>query len=147
MRLRSRSRGSEVSLARPPGSRRSFLQDQLVQRQVGHCTPEPGILRLEILHPFDLIALRAAELLAPAVTRDLGHADIADGICNGLTLRDQVNSGLRLAESGPETGCEHRWRWAPVKTARNLRFGSEAKAEWKSFEGRWQLQVMSTMML
>src|SRR5207244_11427529 len=66
-----------------------LLQDQLVQRQVRHRTTKPSVLRLEILQALDLVALQAAELLAPAVIRHLAHPDRTDRLGHALALRGQ----------------------------------------------------------
>src|SRR5271169_113564 len=59
---RGGARGLEVS----PGS---LLQNELVQRQVGHRPAEAAILLLEFLQPPDLIGLQPAVLLPPTIIR------------------------------------------------------------------------------
>ncbi len=53
-----------------PVSRRGLLQDQLLQHQIRHRLANPGILRLKILQPFDLIALQTTVFLTPAIVRN-----------------------------------------------------------------------------
>src|SRR5712675_3610476 len=50
---------------------------------------KPSVLRLEILQALDLVALQAAELLAPAVIRHLAHPDRTDRLGHALALRGQ----------------------------------------------------------
>ena len=52
-------RGLEVSLC-------GLCQDQLVQRQIRHRSPEPGVLGLQLLQPLHLVALQAAILIPPS---------------------------------------------------------------------------------
>src|SRR5690606_11396123 len=47
------------------------------------------VLFLELLQPLHLVALQAAELLAPAVIRKLRHADRANRLANRFSLRQQ----------------------------------------------------------
>src|SRR5271156_3415297 len=84
------ARGLEVS----PGGLR---QDHLVQRQVGHRPPQPGVLRFQALELLDLTRLQPAELLAPPVIRHLGDADRSNGVRNRLALRRQ---DIHLAQLG-----------------------------------------------
>ena len=63
-----------------------LLQNELVERQIGHRPAKPGVLCLKILQPLHLLALEPTELLAPAIIRDLAHADLADRIANVLAL-------------------------------------------------------------
>src|SRR6516225_3600755 len=67
----------------------SLSQDHLVQRQIRDCPPKTGVLRLQILHPLDLIAPQPAVLLTPAIIRHLRDADGADRIGHQLALRRQ----------------------------------------------------------
>ena len=67
------ARGSEVSLC-------GLREDHLVQGQIGHCAPQPGVLSLELLQPLHLIRLQPPELLAPPVIRDVGDADRANRV-------------------------------------------------------------------
>src|ERR1051325_4804169 len=76
-------RGDARGLVVSPGS---LLQDQLVQRQVRDGTAKPAVLRLKFLQAPYLVALQAAELLAPAVIRHLAHPDRADRLRYALTL-------------------------------------------------------------
>src|SRR5690606_26026220 len=68
-------RGSEVS-------RGGLFQDQLLERQVRHSLAQPVVLFLELLQPLHLVTLQAAELLAPAVIRELCHADRTNRFAN-----------------------------------------------------------------
>src|SRR5213080_3466206 len=62
----------------------------LAERRAGATlSSQAGVLRLQVLQPLDLIALQPAELLAPAIIRHLGHANLADRVSDILTLRDQ----------------------------------------------------------
>ena len=70
---------SEVS----PGS---FLQDQLVQRQVGYRPAQTGIFLLEVFHAAGLIHLQAAILLVPAIVRYLGYPNRPNCIRDLLAL-------------------------------------------------------------
>src|SRR5215207_10328112 len=69
------ARGLEVS----PGS---LLQDQLIEGQVRNRSAQPRVLSLEILQSLDLIALKPAKLLAPAVVRDLRNPNRAYRVGN-----------------------------------------------------------------
>ena len=73
------ARGLEVSLC-------SLREDHFVQGQIGDGTAQPGVLRLKFLHPFYLIRLQPAKLLAPPVICDFGNADPANGVRNRLPL-------------------------------------------------------------
>ena len=46
---------------------RSLLQNQLVEREVGHRAAKPRVLRLQLLQPLHLVELEPAKFLAPAV--------------------------------------------------------------------------------
>jgi hypothetical protein len=81
-RRRGDARGSVAS---PEG----LLQNELVERQIRHCPAKPGIPCVKILQPLHVLGLRPSKLLAPAIVRNLGYADLADRINNALTLRDQ----------------------------------------------------------
>src|SRR5690606_30098135 len=70
-------------------SRGSLFQDQLLEREVRHSLAQPVILFLEFFQPLHLIALQAAELLAPAIIRELRHADRANRLANRSSLRQQ----------------------------------------------------------
>src|SRR5690606_26190409 len=70
-------------------SRGCVFQDQLLQRQIRHRLAQPVILFLEFLQPLHLIAFEATELLAPAVIRELRHADRANRFANRFSLRQQ----------------------------------------------------------
>ncbi len=48
-------------------SREGFLQDQLVEREVGNGLPQPIILPLKFLEPLRLVELQAAVLAPPLV--------------------------------------------------------------------------------
>ena len=63
------ARGSEVSLGR-------FLQDQLVQCQVRHCSLQAPVLALELLQAPCLAHLHPAVLPPPPVVRLLGDAEL-----------------------------------------------------------------------
>ena len=63
------ARGSEVSLGR-------FLQDQLVQCQVRHCSLQAPVLALELLQAPCLAHLHPAVLPPPPVVRLLGDAQL-----------------------------------------------------------------------
>ena len=63
------ARGSEVSLGR-------FLQDQLVQCQVRHCSLQAPVLALELLQVPCLAHLHPAVLPPPPVVRLLGDAEL-----------------------------------------------------------------------
>src|SRR5690606_11726903 len=67
----------------------SLFQDQLLEREVRHSLAQPVILFLEFFQPLHLIALQAAELLAPAIIRELRHADRANRLANRSSLRQQ----------------------------------------------------------
>ena len=54
----------------------SLGEDHLVQSQIRDCAPKTGVLRLQILHPLDLIAPQPAVLLTPAIIRHLSAADV-----------------------------------------------------------------------
>ena len=76
-------RGSEVS-------RGGFLQDQLLQRQIRYSASQPRILGLEVLQPFDLVALQAAVLLTPPIIRDpRSPRSLARSLSDWSSLRDQ----------------------------------------------------------
>jgi hypothetical protein len=53
------------------------------------CPAKPVVLCLKILQPLHLLGLEPSELLAPAIVRNLAHADLADCIGNAPVLRDQ----------------------------------------------------------
>src|SRR5690606_14235411 len=67
-------------------SRGSLFQDQLLEREVRHSLAQPVILFLEFFQPLHLIALQAAELLAPAIIRELRHADRANRLARSIFL-------------------------------------------------------------
>src|SRR5690606_19493965 len=70
-------------------SRGSLFQDQLLERQVRHSLAQTVVLFLKLLQPLHLVTLQAAELLAPAVIRELRHADRANRLANRFSLRQQ----------------------------------------------------------
>src|SRR5690606_35789765 len=70
-------------------SRSSLFQDQLLERQVRHSLAQTVVLFLKLLQPLHLVTLQAAELLAPAVIRELRHADRANRLANRFSLRQQ----------------------------------------------------------
>ena len=55
-------------------------QDHLVQRQIRHGTPEPRILGLQLLQPFELIPTHAAIILAPPKISLLRHTNLSNSI-------------------------------------------------------------------
>jgi hypothetical protein len=77
---RSGARGSAVSPCR-------LSRDHLVQRQIRDRPSKPGILRLQLLHPLDLIAPQRTLLLTSAVVGDLRDADGSDRLGHRLALR------------------------------------------------------------
>lgn len=78
--------------------RRGLLQNQLVERQIRDRAAKAGILGLQLLHPLDPIRLQVAELPASAVLTHLCHANRADRVGNGLTLRNQRIEVLQLRD-------------------------------------------------
>ena len=60
--------GSEVS-------RGGFLQNQLLQGQVGDRSTEALVLCLRRLQPLDLVTLQTAVLGTPAIISDFRHLD------------------------------------------------------------------------
>ncbi len=81
-----------------PVSRRSSLQDSIVQAEIRRQLLEPGLLLLKVLHPLCLINLRASKLMAPAVLRHLVHADRPDDLTNRNILRYQHIDFPHLAD-------------------------------------------------
>ena len=65
-RTRGGARGIE-------GSPCSFLQDQLVQRQVRDRSTTARVLGFQLLQPLDLVTLQPAVLIAPAVVCNFRH--------------------------------------------------------------------------
>lgn len=61
-------------------------QRHLVQSQMRHGPPEPGILGLGLLQTFDLIPAPAATFLAPLLIGLLPQADLTNGIPNRASL-------------------------------------------------------------
>ncbi len=57
-----------------------FLQDELVQGEVRDRLPEPGILKLQLLQPLNLIQLQYAVFLAPTVIGHLGYPDLPHSV-------------------------------------------------------------------
>src|SRR5690606_2451133 len=76
------ARGSEVSP-------RSYRQDQLVQRQIGHRLSLPSVRLPGTLLLPNLVTAHAAILLAPPVERQFGSADLANGIRHRHALAAQ----------------------------------------------------------
>ena len=72
-------RGLEVS----PGG---LGQDHLVQRQIRYGMPEPGVLGLQLLQPFELIMAYATKFVAPSRIGLLRHNDLSDRVCDRLAL-------------------------------------------------------------
>lgn len=66
-------RGSEVSLG-------CFLENHLVQREIGDRPTKPGVLRLEFLEPLHLVDSHPAVFLPPAVVGYLMDAKLADNL-------------------------------------------------------------------
>ena len=64
-------------------------EDHLIQRQIRDRAPKTGVLRLQILHPLDLIAPQPAVLLTPTIIRHLSDANGSDRIGHRLALRCQ----------------------------------------------------------
>lgn len=91
-------KGSVISLG-------SFFEDHLVERQVRYGLAQPSILLLQLLHPLDLVHLKAAELIASAIIGQLCHAnrriaaatvapcDVTTSTCRSLAT---ISSGLCL---------------------------------------------------
>ena len=75
-RRRGAAWGSEVSPCR-------LLQDQLVQREIGHRLASALVLALQLLEPLGLIQLQPAELGAPAVVGLLRDGVLAPGLGDG----------------------------------------------------------------
>jgi len=75
-------RGLEVSP-------RGFLQYQLVQRQVRDRPPKPRVLRLQLFQPLNLVALKPAILVTPAVVCNFRHSYRPHRIRDWLALCHQ----------------------------------------------------------
>ena len=70
-------------------SRESFLQDQLIQRQIGDRLSQTGVLLLQILEPPRLVGPETAVFLAPAVITLLGNAKRPADLSYRLALRQR----------------------------------------------------------
>ncbi len=70
-------------------SRGSFLQHQLLQRQVSHRPPQAAVLLLQNLQPLHLVQLQPTKLRTPAVVGRLRHPDCPHRIGHWLALPDQ----------------------------------------------------------
>ncbi len=92
--------------ARRRAGLRSFpgrpLQDQLVEREIRNRLAQPLVLGLQLLHPAHLVGLQPTELLAPAVIRDLGHADRPDRVSHALSCETSTSTcrSLTMTSSG-----------------------------------------------
>ena len=80
-------------------SRDGLLQDQLVQREVGHRPAQPRVLGFQLLRTPDLLGLEPTELLPPAVIGHLGDADRTNGVGHAPALRGQ---DVHLAQLGDD---------------------------------------------
>jgi hypothetical protein len=84
-----------------------LLQNEFVECQIRDCPAKPGVLCLKILQPLHLLGLEPSELLAPAVVRNLAHADLAD--CNrehcslGFEMKETVNDSAQSGLCGKVT--------------------------------------------
>jgi hypothetical protein len=76
------TRGLEVSLC-------GLGEGHLVQGQIGNGASQPGVLRLKLIHSFDLVDLEAAEHLTSSIIGDLRRPDQTHRVGNALTLRQQ----------------------------------------------------------
>src|SRR5215468_8991395 len=101
---------------------KTIAQGGPLQRGWINRTAKPIVLGLEILQPLDLVALQAAELLAPAVVGHLADADRADRFRYALTLRGQNINLPQLGDdffrlvalprhSGPPNEQNHSSGW------------------------------------
>lgn len=70
-------------------SRGGLAKDQLLERQIRDRLAQPLVLLLKILQPLHLVALQAAEFLAPAVIGERRDADRADRFGDRASLRYQ----------------------------------------------------------
>ena len=71
------------------------LQDLVVDRQIGHCPPQPGVLALQLLQPPGLGDLHAAIFDPPAVIRLFRNLERLAHLGHRLPLRQRH---FRLAE-------------------------------------------------
>ena len=67
-------------------SRRGFLQNQLVQRQISHGPLESRILSFRIFESFRLIELEPSILLTPAIVRGIRDTPLPANILDRLPL-------------------------------------------------------------
>jgi hypothetical protein len=88
--LRVCVKGSELSLD-------DFLQDLVVEGQVGDRPAQPRILLLDLLHPFGLANLQPAILLAPPVVGLLRHADRTHGLTRRLAASRRTSTSRSFA--------------------------------------------------
>jgi hypothetical protein len=67
-------------------SLKSFLQDQLVERQLGDSPLQAVVLALEIFEALGLVELQAAVLASPEIVALLRDADASTNRADRLTL-------------------------------------------------------------
>ena len=77
----------------------SFLQDQLVERQLGHGLLQPIVLAFEILQALGLVELQAAILAPPAIVALLRDADASasNSPSNSSRVATVLSLSLRMA--------------------------------------------------
>ena len=68
---------------------RSFLEDQLLKREVRDSLVQSLVFLSKLLEPFDLVQLQPAELLALAIIGEWRHLDRAHGLSNAAPLGQQ----------------------------------------------------------
>lgn len=76
------ARGLEVPLG-------SVLQDNFLQRQLGHNTLEPLVLPFQVFQTPRLVALQASILPAPAVVGDIRNPCVLAGLMDRLAFAHQ----------------------------------------------------------
>jgi len=78
-------RGLDVSLS-------GLCKDQLVQRQIRHCSSETIVLSLQLFESLHLIALQGTVLVSSSIVRDFRHAYRSDRVCDLPALcHQQIN--------------------------------------------------------
>jgi len=55
-------------------------QDLFIQCEIRDSLPQPLVLQLKMFQLLELVSAHAAIVLAPAVLRELGHANLTNGI-------------------------------------------------------------------
>src|SRR5437868_6219458 len=79
-----------------------FLQDQLVERQLGHRPLEPAVLLLHFLEALGLVELQTAVLAPPAIIALLRDAEASTDRANRLTLSE---TDLRFPQKTDDLLC------------------------------------------